>query len=186
MVCATPSSVLSSLTNAQNNILFTIHETASTLTAQLIPTAPTAPPSRCFQRHDHPCGRAPADAFPTPLLYVSNRNISRDTIATFEFVNGTDSTAPCMTNTRRMMRRRMRRQADSCASSRRSPRACSMSLGRVDGGGAEFIIAGANTEGGGAVFQRVDGGRNLTLALAARNLELGNRASFVFVESGSA
>jgi len=60
----------------------------------------------------------------------------------------------------------------------------SMSLGRVDDGGDEFLIAGANTLGGVAVFQRVDGGRNLTLV--TRNTDLENRTSFVFVESGSA
>ncbi|KAJ7678081.1 hypothetical protein DFH06DRAFT_565808 [Mycena polygramma] len=39
----------------------------------------------------------------------------------------------------------------------------SMALRCVDDGGDEFIIAGANTVGGVAVFQRVDGGRILTL-----------------------
>jgi hypothetical protein len=55
----------------------------------------------------------------------------------------------------------------------------SMALGRVDDGGDEFIIAGANTVGGVAVFQRVDGGRDLKLV--ARNQEIANRTSFVFV-----
>ncbi|KAJ7489296.1 Lactonase, 7-bladed beta-propeller-domain-containing protein [Mycena latifolia] len=197
----------------RDNILFTVHETASTLTAQLIPDGPngTALPLLAnvttFPANALPGSKfaaaellisTPTDAFPTPLLYVSNRNINPnvtdplgDTIAIFEFVNGTDSTAPCTTNTRRMTRRRMRRQAEAGAQLRlvaQIPTGLqqirSMALGRVDDGGDEFIIAGANTEGGVAVFQRVDGGRNLTLA--ARNLELGNRTSFVFVESGSA
>ncbi|KAF7294602.1 putative isomerase YbhE [Mycena indigotica] len=56
----------------------------------------------------------------------------------------------------------------------------SMALGRVDDGGDEFLIAGANTVGGVAVFQRVDGGRNLKLV--TRNDDLQNRTSFVFVE----
>lgn len=55
----------------------------------------------------------------------------------------------------------------------------SMSLGRVEDGGDEFIVAGATTTGGVTVLQRVDGGRNLTIV--ARNEDLGNRTSFVFV-----
>ncbi|KAJ8082639.1 hypothetical protein PM082_008494 [Marasmius tenuissimus] len=54
-----------------------------------------------------------------------------------------------------------------------------MALGRVEDGGDEFIIAGANTQGGVAVFQRVDGGKNLTLVV--RNEEIANRTSFVFL-----
>jgi hypothetical protein len=51
---------------------------------------------------------------------VSNRNISPnvtdprgDTIAIFEFVNGTDSSVPCPKNRRRMLRQRMRRQVEA-------------------------------------------------------------------------
>ncbi|KAJ7182776.1 Lactonase, 7-bladed beta-propeller-domain-containing protein [Mycena crocata] len=200
----------------QDNILFTVHETASTLTAQVIPAGPngtasplisnvTTIPADALPGSKFAAAEllisTPTDAFPTPLLYVSNRNINPnvtdprgDTIAIFEFVNGTssngtDSTVPCTTNTRRMMRRRMRRQAEMGGAQLRLvaqiptglQQIRSMTLGRVDDGGDEFLIAGANTEGGVAIFQRVDGGRNLTLA--ARNLDLGNRTSFVFVES---
>ncbi|KAF8984491.1 Lactonase, 7-bladed beta-propeller-domain-containing protein [Cyathus striatus] len=55
----------------------------------------------------------------------------------------------------------------------------SMALGRVVDGGDEFLIAGANVDGGVAVFQRVDGGMNLTLI--TRNEEVANRTSFVFI-----
>jgi len=55
----------------------------------------------------------------------------------------------------------------------------SMTIGRVADGGDEFLIAGANVDGGVAMFQRVDGGRNLTLV--ARNTDIANRTSFVFV-----
>ncbi|KAJ6598351.1 Lactonase, 7-bladed beta-propeller-domain-containing protein [Mycena vulgaris] len=199
-----------------DNILFTVHETASTLTAQAIPAGPngttiplianvTTIPADALPGSKFAAAEilisTPTDAFPNPLIYVSNRNISPnvtdprgDTIAIFEFVNATDSGA-CTTatpaNHRRMLRQRMRRQAAGGAQLRlvaQIPTGLqqirSMALGRVDDGGDEFLIAGANTEGGVAVFQRVDGGRNLTLA--ARNLDLGNRTSFVFVESGAA
>jgi len=194
-----------------DNILFTVHETASTLTAQAIPAGPNGTalpllanvstfPADALEGSKFAAAEilisTPTDAFPTPLIYVSNRNISPnvtdplgDTIAIFEFLNGTE---PCTKrNARRMLRRRARRQADATPQLKllaQVPTGLqqirSMALGRVDDGGDQFIIAGANTEGGVAVFQRVDGGRNLTLA--ARNLELGNRTSFVFVESGSA
>ncbi|KAJ7705509.1 hypothetical protein B0H17DRAFT_920608, partial [Mycena rosella] len=197
-----------------DNILFTVHETASTLTAQTIPAGPNGTASPLLANvttfpDDALAGSkfaaaeilisTPTAAFPNPLIYVSNRNISPnvtdplgDTIAIFEFVNGTDSTAPCPTaNRRRMLRQRIRRQADATPQLRlvaQVPTGLqqirSMALGRLDDGGDQYIIAGANTEGGVAVFQRVDGGRNLTLV--ARNLDLGNRTSFVFVEAGSA
>ncbi|KAJ7719095.1 hypothetical protein DFH07DRAFT_898853 [Mycena maculata] len=196
----------------RDNILFTVHETASTLTAQAIPAGPngtalplianvTTFPADALPGSQFAAAEllisTPTDAFPTPLLYVSNRNISPnvtdprgDTIAIFEFVNGTDSAAPATTNTRRMLRSRLRRQAQAgqlqlvAQIPTGLQQIRSMALGRVDDGGDQFIIAGANTEGGVAVFQRVDGGRNLTLA--TRNLDLGNRTSFVFVEAGSA
>jgi len=55
----------------------------------------------------------------------------------------------------------------------------SFSIGKVEDGGDEFLIAGGNAEGGVAVFRRVDGGRNLELV--ARNEELPSRTSFVFL-----
>ncbi|KAF8953597.1 hypothetical protein BDZ97DRAFT_1929515 [Flammula alnicola] len=55
----------------------------------------------------------------------------------------------------------------------------SMALGHVADGGDKFLIAGANVDGGVAVFQRINGGRNLTEV--ARNVEIANRTSFVFV-----
>ncbi|KAJ7678055.1 Lactonase, 7-bladed beta-propeller-domain-containing protein [Mycena polygramma] len=193
-----------------DNILFTVHETASTLTAQAIPAGPngttlpllanvTTFPANALPGSKFAAAEilisTPTDAFPTPLIYVSNRNISPnvtdpagDTIAIYEFLNGTE---PCTTtNARRMLRRRARRQAATPQLNLLAQvptglqQIRSMALGRVDDGGDEFIIAGANTVGGVAVFQRVDGGRNLTLV--ARNVDLQNRTSFVFVESGSA
>jgi 6-phosphogluconolactonase (cycloisomerase 2 family) len=55
----------------------------------------------------------------------------------------------------------------------------SFAIGKTGGGGDEFLIAGANTEGGVAVFRRIDGGKNLELVV--RNQELQNRTSFVFL-----
>jgi hypothetical protein len=55
----------------------------------------------------------------------------------------------------------------------------SMAVGKVSDGGDEYLIAGANVDGGVAVFQRVDGGRNLQLV--TRNTDIANRTSFVFV-----
>ena len=55
----------------------------------------------------------------------------------------------------------------------------SFAIGKTGDGGDEFLIAGANTEGGVAVFRRTDGGKNLELVV--RNQELQNRTSFVFL-----
>lgn len=55
----------------------------------------------------------------------------------------------------------------------------SFAIGNTEGGGDEFLIAGANLDGGVAVFRRVDGGKNLELV--ARNDELQNRTSFVWL-----
>ena len=54
----------------------------------------------------------------------------------------------------------------------------SMALGPVDGEGSdEFLVAGANLDGGVAVFKRTQGGRNLEVV--ARNTDL--PSSFVFI-----
>lgn len=55
----------------------------------------------------------------------------------------------------------------------------SFAIGNTADGGDEFLIAGANTEGGVAVFRRADGGKSLEVV--ARNLDLGNRTSFVWL-----
>lgn len=55
-----------------------------------------------------------------------------------------------------------------------------MMIGNVDDGGDAFIAAGANVGTGGvAIFQRTDGGRNLTEV--ARSKDIPTRTSFVFV-----
>ncbi|KAF9269821.1 hypothetical protein L218DRAFT_940052 [Marasmius fiardii PR-910] len=202
----------------QDDILFTVHETTSTLTAQRIPAAPNGTTFPLIANvsvvPENPLNGTkfaaaeilisqPTEKFPNPLIYVSNRNIGEtidplgDTIAIFEFnANATsNSTAEAETiQGRRMVRRsKWLRQAEEEAGEGAGVGALtllaqvptglqqirSMSLGKVENGGDEFIMAGANTVGGVAVFQRVDGGRNLTLV--ARNEEIANRTSFVFL-----
>ncbi|KAG5645375.1 hypothetical protein DXG03_006328 [Asterophora parasitica] len=192
----------------RDNVLFTVNELTSTLTAQDIPQGPnstalpllanvtTVPP------HDFNGSffaaeiliSPPSEKFPNPLIYVSNRNLGPqfdkrgDTIAIFEFdFKGSAGTPECH---RRMLKRGQnmrRRQALG------SPGGLtlvaqvftglkqirSMSLGPVEGGGDEFLVAGANVDGGVAMFRRVDGGRNLIEVV--RNEEIANRTSFVFV-----
>lgn len=194
-----------------DDILFTIHEKTSTLTAQRIPEAPngTAFPllANVSVIPPNPLNgtkfaaaeiliSTPTEKFPNPLIYVSNRNIGEtidengDTIAIFEFQNGTASTGgsgagagTCANKRRRHAREFKKREGEALTLLAQIPTGLqqirSMALGRVDDGGDEFIIAGANTVGGVAIFQRVDGGRNLTLV--ARNEEIANRTSFVFV-----
>ncbi|KAJ7582540.1 Lactonase, 7-bladed beta-propeller-domain-containing protein [Mycena floridula] len=192
-----------------DNILFTVHEKTSTLTAQLIPAGPngtTFPllanvsvvPANALAGTQFAAAEilisTPTDAFPDPLIYVSNRNIGTtidpagDTIAIFQFVNGTGATTTTNTcNQKRMIRRARRalqgRDGEALQLLAQIPTGLqqirSMTIGRVDNGGDEFLIAGANTNGGVSVFRRVDGGKNLTLV--ANNNEIANRTSFVFV-----
>ena len=56
----------------------------------------------------------------------------------------------------------------------------SMAIGPVSIAGAEeFLIAGANVDGGVVMYQRTNGGRNLTELV--RNTDVQNRTSFVFI-----
>ncbi|PPQ97924.1 hypothetical protein CVT26_002986 [Gymnopilus dilepis] len=143
----------------------------------------------------------PTEQFPNPLIYVSNRNTGTnldprgDSIAIFEFQQScdTNTTSPSL-SPRTHARQWQTRQDDSDGSSASDvsgelvllaqvftglQQIRSMALGRVEDGSDEYLIAGANVDGGVAMFQRVDGGRNLTLV--ARNTEIANRTSFVFV-----
>ncbi|PPQ69707.1 hypothetical protein CVT25_012970 [Psilocybe cyanescens] len=151
----------------------------------------------------------PSDKFPDPLIYVSNRNLGPefdprgDAIAIFEYKNSTDASAPdgntTVTDSLRAHPRSWDRRQDLGALSPDADpintfsatltlqsqtftglsQIRSMAIGHVEDGGDEFLIAGANLDGGVAVFRRVDGGRNLTLV--ARNTEVQNRTSFVFL-----
>ncbi|KAJ4474305.1 Lactonase, 7-bladed beta-propeller-domain-containing protein [Lentinula aciculospora] len=211
----------------RNDILFVVSETTSTLTAQRIlvgPNSTTSPllanistyPADALPGSKFAAAEllisTPTDRFPNPLIYVSNRNIGStidpkgDTIAIFEFVNGTSLTVSTSnaninnTNEKRMKRIRKSsvlhdRDASSSSKSEGAgysfnllaqvptglQQIRSMALGQVDDGGDAYIIAGATTTGGVAILERVNGGRNLTLL--ANNQEVQNRTSFVFLSS---
>ncbi|KAG6886382.1 hypothetical protein C0992_004298 [Termitomyces sp. T32_za158] len=138
----------------------------------------------------------PTSQFPDPLIYVSNRNLGPefdprgDTIAIFELKRTSINTAmdhPSV-NSKRMLRSPRNTQSPATSASSLSliaqvptglKQIRSMSLGPVTSGGDEFLIAGANMDGGVAVFRRVKQGRNLTEI--ARNEKIASRTSFVFV-----
>jgi hypothetical protein len=144
----------------------------------------------------------PTEQFPDPLIYVSNRNLGPefdprgDAIAIFQFSNSSSANASDDSNGMNVRRHardlRVRQDAGSSDEGATSgsltllthvftglKQIRSMALGRVVDGGDQFLIAGANVDGGVAMFQRVDGGKNLTLV--ARNEEIANRTSFVFI-----
>ncbi|KAF8235215.1 putative isomerase YbhE [Tricholoma matsutake] len=198
----------------RDNILFTLNEKRSTLTAQNIPPAPngtTLPlmanvsiiPSSAHNPH-FAAGEiiisTPSQMFPDPLIYVSNRNLDQqpdapgDSIAIFEFVRetgtGTGGKSPCNSPSRMRApslnfhpKRQASGQSGYCfnlVAQVFTPlkQIRSMSIGPIENGGDEFLIAGAAAEGGISMYRRVEGGRNL--AEIARNEEIAARTSFVF------
>ncbi|KAG6816389.1 hypothetical protein H0H87_006538 [Tephrocybe sp. NHM501043] len=194
----------------QDNILFVLSEQVSTLTAMHIPAAPNGtvlPPianvsiipqntlNAKFAAAEILISK-PTTKFPDPLIYVSNRNLGPefdpqgDTIAIFEFNNGSSTLAECNSTNQKRLHRRDRRGLERQASTSGSlslitqvstglKQIRSMSIGPVNGGGDEFLVAGANVDGGVVMFRRVNGGRNLTEVV--RNKEIANRTSFVFI-----
>ncbi|KAF8882109.1 Lactonase, 7-bladed beta-propeller-domain-containing protein [Infundibulicybe gibba] len=182
-----------------DNVLFTITEKTSTLTAQRIPQQPDCPAlpllaSASIVPPNPPTGSkfaaaeilisTPSNKFPTPLIYVSNRNIGTakdprgDTIAIYEFQGGINSD-PSTQEGKRMVRRaapkfKLLAQVYTGLTQIRS-----MSLGRAVDGGDEFLIAGGNAAGGVAVFKRVNGGRASSLWHATRSYRAG-RVSCLF------
>jgi hypothetical protein len=187
-----------------------VNELTSTLTAQQIPPGPngTALPLLAKASIIPPTTfngtfagaeiliSTPSEKFPSPLIYVSNRNLGPefdergDTIAIFEFKNVSAAPECPVSRSRKRMvaihRRKMRRQNAEGASLNLVAQVFtglkqirSMNLGPVVGGGDEFLVAGANVDGGVVMFQRVDGGRDLKEI--ARNSEIQARTSFVFV-----
>ncbi|KAF8882094.1 Lactonase, 7-bladed beta-propeller-domain-containing protein [Infundibulicybe gibba] len=167
-----------------NNRIFTLHELASTLTVQAIPTAPNGTSSIIASASiippNPPAGAvfaaaeilipAPTKQFPTPYIYVSNRNTgvqtaSGDSIAIFEHVGqGTASEGL-----------RLIKQVFTGLDQIRG-----MEFGPEDNGGDEFLIAGGVAGSAGVVMlRRTDGGRNLEIV--ARNLDIPTRTSFVWL-----
>ena len=208
-----------------DNILFTINEKTSTLTAQQIPQAPngtTLPlianvsivPTDINLNSSFAGAELiisePTEQFPDSLIYVSNRNLGPefdprgDSIAIFQFSNGS-STSPTISVTtssgtcskhKRMIKAHARqlpvhqaRQAQGTVSGNLTlvnqvftglKQIRSMAIGPVSIAGAEeFLIAGANVDGGVVMYQRTNGGRNLTELV--RNTDIQNRTSFVFI-----
>jgi len=198
----------------RDNILFTLNEKTSTLTAQQIPAGPNGttfpllanvsivPQDVNFNGSFFAAEiliSEPSEKFPDPLIYVSNRNLGPefdprgDTIAIFEFKSSPVTPATATVGRRFHPRQWQVREGDSCSLVNSIAGSLtlqsqvftglkqirSMALGRVADGGDEFLVAGANVDGGVAVFKRTDGGRNLSEV--ARNTDIPSRTSFVFV-----
>lgn len=108
--------------------------------------------------------------FATPYIYVANRNLGLpdargDSIAIFELVNkGTEDEKLVLV-----------KQVYTGLNQIRT-----ISVGPQKDGGDEYIIAsGQAGRGGVAIFQRVDGGRDLKEVV--RNVEVPNRTSFLWL-----
>ncbi|KAF5381803.1 hypothetical protein D9615_005402 [Tricholomella constricta] len=168
-----------------NNRLFTIHELDSTLTVQTLPAAPNGTSILIARSSivppDPPAGAvfaaaeilipAPTKAFPTPYIYVSNRNVGvqdprGDTIAIYEHVNvGKYNEGLKLIN--------------QVYTGINQPRG--MAFGPSDGRGGEafLVVAGVAGSAGTKVFRRTDGGRNMELVVT--NLDIPTRTAFVWL-----
>lgn len=161
-----------------DNHLFVLHELSSTLSVQPLPAAPngtsTATSTLSITPTDGPAGAVwaaaelllppPSAAFPTPYVYVSNRNTATadargDSIAIFAYDGAQGALALVaqvytgLSQIRGMM---------------------------LSGGAAEWLVAGAAAGTGGVgVWARTDGGK--ALELVVRNTEVATRTSFVWV-----
>jgi 6-phosphogluconolactonase (cycloisomerase 2 family) len=163
--------------------IFLLHELSARLTLQKIPPigstqaqiladvsiVPSDGPSNPVWAAAEVLIPPPTAQFPTPYIYVSNRNKGRnrdprgDTIAIFEHVN-----------------------KDTSSEGLRLVKQIYTGLDLVRGmafgpkGSDEFLIAGSS-EGskGTAVFQRIDGGRDLKLL--ARETSVGTRTSYLWL-----
>ncbi|KAG6896165.1 hypothetical protein C0992_009914 [Termitomyces sp. T32_za158] len=168
-----------------NQRLFVLHELASTLTVQRIPSEPngTAPiiASASIIPPDPPEGAAfaaaeilipkPTSQFPQPYIYVSNRNTGvqdprGDAIAIFEHV---------FANTDKEGLNLVRHVFTGLDQPR------GMEFGPEDGRGGEafLAVAGVAGDGGVKIFKRTDGGRNLELVTT--NLDIPTRSTFLWL-----
>ncbi|KAH9896868.1 putative isomerase YbhE [Cubamyces lactineus] len=160
----------------RGNMLFTVHELASTLTQQLIPPGPNGTTTPLIANFSIlppglPQGAAMAGAeilitepsahFPEPFVYVSNRNTGvqdprGDAIAIFRLEPRLSLVGFVYTGLDQIR---------------------GMQLGGPE---KEFLIAsGVAGDGGVIMLKRTEGGRNLTLL--TRNLEVPTRTSFVWL-----
>ncbi|KAF5354075.1 hypothetical protein D9756_007256 [Leucocoprinus leucothites] len=166
--------------------LFTLHETASTLTVQPVPKAPNGTSTILSSISTHPVESnlpgaifaaaeilipKPTKRFPTPYIYVSNRNTGTDldprgdSIAIFELLGkGTKNE-----------RLRLVKQVFTGLEQIRG-----MEIGPSEKGLEEYLIAaGVAGSGGVVMLKRVDGGRDMEIVV--RNLDILNRSTFVWL-----
>ncbi|KAF9042829.1 putative isomerase YbhE [Hymenopellis radicata] len=160
-----------------DDLLYTLHELSSTLTIQAIPVLGTSNTSALLANvsiipPDPPAGAsygagellmpAPNEAFPTRYIYASNRNIGTtdergDSIAVYEYTGGKLNLIAQVYTGLDQVR--------------------GMEFG---GENSEYLVAsGVVGEGGVAVFERTEGGKNLVEV--ARNTDVLTRTSFVWV-----
>ncbi|KAJ2933373.1 hypothetical protein H1R20_g3724, partial [Candolleomyces eurysporus] len=166
--------------------LYTIQEKSSTLMVQTVPKLPednsTILSRTTIIPEDAPRYGADwaggaivipprTDKFPTPYVYVSNRNLGvpderGDTIAIFELVNKDTEDEEL----------KLVKQVFTGLNQIRV-----LSVGPAgEDGGDEFILASGQTgQGGVVVFQRVDGGKDLKEIV--RNRDIPNRTSFIWL-----
>ncbi|KAI0046974.1 putative isomerase YbhE [Auriscalpium vulgare] len=158
-----------------NGTLYTVHELASTLTAQPLPAAPNGTSTISTQLSTVPPNNLtapmwaaaeiaippPTAAFPVAYVYVSNRNTGSttdargDTIAIFKTSPELELVAQVYTGLQQVR---------------------GMQVGGEDG---EFIVAGGVVGTGGVVvFRRTQGGA--ALEEVARNTDVPTRTSFVW------
>ncbi|KAF8991043.1 Lactonase, 7-bladed beta-propeller-domain-containing protein [Cyathus striatus] len=164
--------------------LFTLHELSSTLTVQAIPAAPNGtstilanvsilppnPPAGAKFAAGEILIPSPTVKFPTPYIYVSNRNTGTqdprgDSIAIFEHVNkGTANEGLKLVN-----------QVYTGIDQVRG-----MEFGPAAKGAEEFLIAsGVAGSAGVIVLKRTENGRNMEII--ATNLDIPTRTSFVWL-----
>lgn len=167
--------------------LFIIHELSSMLTVQKIPEDPTASsgpaiasvsvvPTDVLQGTQYGAAEllisTPTEKFPDALIYVSNRNIGStiddrgDSIAIFKWTPPADGSSEGKLENLAQVYTGLQQIR-------------SMAIGKVEDGGDEFIVAGANTNGGVSVFRRTEGGKNLEFV--ANDQTFANRSSYVWL-----
>jgi len=165
--------------------LFTLHETASSLSVQAVPSAPNGTSKILSDVLTHPVEDLPGaiwaaaeilipnptQRFPTPYIYVSNRNTGTeldprgDSVAIFELLNkGTKNE-----------KLQLVKQIFTGLEQIRG-----MEFGPAEKGLEEFLIAaGVAGSGGVVMLRRIESGRNMEIV--TRNLDILNRSTFVWL-----
>jgi len=172
----------------RDNFIYTVHETASTLTLQNIPSFPngtvpllanvstipaTFPSGSVFAAAEVLVPETTAQ-FPNPYIYVSNRNIGNldpkgDTIAIFQHIS-----KPATPKTPAIETLQLVTQVYTGLDQIRG-----MMIGRAEDGGIQYLVAsGFAGTGGVVVYERTQGGANLSEV--ARNKDIATRTSFVW------